>query len=210
MNLHDLFSTARKLWELFGPSPFGIATNLWMLLCLYWLISSLQRKASIKREPWLQRLRHLIPMSAAVFLLFHRNLYLGWLEKRFVPQLLSIEMAGVAITAAGIALAMWARWHLGMNWSSAVAIREKHELIRTGPYRFMRHPIYSGILIGFAGTALVRGEVSGIAGFGIALIAFYCKARKEESYLTQEFGLRFAEHLKQTGMFLPVFMKLRS
>ena len=203
MNGQDVVSIARNLWRLFGPSPFGIVTDLWMLLCLYWLVSSIQRRAAVKREPWLQRFQHLIPMSLAVFLLFHDRQYLGLLDKRFVPPLLSVEMVGVAITAVGVALAMWARWHLGTNWSSAVAIREQHELIRTGPYRFMRHPIYTGILVGFAGTALVRGEVSGVVGFGVAVIAFYLKARREESYLTQQFGSSFAEHVKHTGMFLP-------
>jgi protein-S-isoprenylcysteine O-methyltransferase Ste14 len=203
MNLQDLFPLARMLWKVFGPSPFGIVTDLWMLLALYWLISALQRKAAVKREPWLQRLRHLIPMSVAVYLLFQAESDLGWLGKRFVPPLLSTEMVGVTIAALGIALAMWARLHLGTSWSSAVAIREHHELIRTGPYRLMRHPIYTGMLIGMAGTALVRGEISGVVGFGVAVIAFYVKARREEGYLRQEFGATFAKHARETGMFLP-------
>ena len=205
MNPQDVFSLARKLWELFGPSPFGIVTDLWMLLCLYWLISALQRKAAVKRESWLQRLWHLIPMSVAVYLLFHAESNRGWLDKRFVSPVLSTEVVGVTIVALGVALAMWARWHLGANWSSTVTIREQHELIRTGPYRLMRHPIYTGILIGMAGTALVRGEISRVVGFGVAVTvtAFYLKARREESYLTQEFGAIFADHARQTGMFLP-------
>jgi protein-S-isoprenylcysteine O-methyltransferase Ste14 len=107
------------------------------------------------------------------------------------------------LTTAGVAFAIWARWHLGANWSAIVSIREQHELIRTGPYRRVRHPIYTGMLLAMAGTALVLGELRGLLAFAITLFAFYWKARKEEAWLTREFGESFEAHTKQTGMFLP-------
>jgi protein-S-isoprenylcysteine O-methyltransferase Ste14 len=79
-------------------------------------------------------------------------------------------------------------------------------LIGTGPYRWIRHPIYTGILLGLAGTALVVGEVRGLVGLAVAAAAFYRKARKEETWLNQEFGASFEAHAKQTGMFLPRFL----
>jgi protein-S-isoprenylcysteine O-methyltransferase Ste14 len=100
---------------------------------------------------------------------------------------------------------MWARYCLGDNWSAAVSIREDHELVRRGPYRAMRHPIYSGILLGMLGTVIVVGEVRGILGLVIVYAGFYGKARKEDAWLTREFGEKFASHVKHTGMFLPRF-----
>lgn len=205
MNSHDLLSIARQLWRLFGPSPFGIVTDLWTLFCLYWIISALQRKGVTKHEPLHERLRHIVPMGFAAFLLFDRHADFGWFGARFVPNLWSIMAIGVTLTAAGVALAIWARWRLGANWSSAVTIRQQHELICTGPYRWMRHPIYTGILLGLAGTALVVGEVRGLVGLALAAAAFYRKARKEETWLNQEFGASFEAHAKRTGMFLPRF-----
>jgi protein-S-isoprenylcysteine O-methyltransferase Ste14 len=109
----------------------------------------------------------------------------------------------VVLTAAGVALAMWARLVLGENWSAAVSIRKDHELIRMGPYRTMRHPIYTGMLLGLLGTALVVGEVRGLLALVIVGLGFYLKARKEEAFLAREFGAGFEAHAKRTGMFLP-------
>jgi protein-S-isoprenylcysteine O-methyltransferase Ste14 len=206
MNSHDLLSIARQLWRLFGPSPFGIVTDLWTLLCLYWIISALQRKGVTKREPLHGRLGHIVLVGFAAILLFDSRTHFGWLGTRLVPDPWSLVVAGVTLTAAGVALAIWARWRLGANWSSAVTIREQHELIGTGPYRWIRHPIYTGILLGLAGTALVVGEVRGLVGLAVAAAAFYRKARKEETWLNQEFGASFEAHAKQTGMFLPRFL----
>jgi protein-S-isoprenylcysteine O-methyltransferase Ste14 len=116
-----------------------------------------------------------------------------------------VEWIAVALTAAGVGVAIWARWHLGANWSGVVTLKEGHELIRTGPYRSIRHPIYTGILLAILGTALAIGEVRGLVALAIAWGSFYFKARREESFLAQEFGPRFAEHQQHTGMFLPRF-----
>jgi protein-S-isoprenylcysteine O-methyltransferase Ste14 len=112
-------------------------------------------------------------------------------------------MDRVLLTATGVAVAFWARWHLGANWSGVVTLKEGHELIRTGPYRAIRDPIYTGILLGLLGTAIAIGEVRGLLAVAIAWLSFYVKARREESFLTQEFGEKFEAHAKQTGMFLP-------
>jgi protein-S-isoprenylcysteine O-methyltransferase Ste14 len=107
------------------------------------------------------------------------------------------------LTASGIAVAFWARWHLGTNWSGVVTLKEGHELIRTGPYRAMRHPIYTGILLALLGTAITFGEVRALLAVALAWLSFYIKARREELFLSQEFGAGFAEHKQRTGMFLP-------
>jgi len=117
------------------------------------------------------------------------------------PLLMLVGVA--AAVAAGVAIAFWARWHLGANWSGVVTLKEGHELIRTGPYRTIRHPIYTGILLAMLGSAIAVGEIRGLLAVAIAWLSFYTKARREESLLTQEFGERFAEHLRRTGMFLP-------
>lgn len=205
MNSHDFLSIAKQLWVIWGPSPLGMATDLWTLLCLYWIVSALQQKRASKREAWFDRRQHTLMVGFAAFLIFSRYAHFSWLGKRFVPEWFWIAVAGVVLTAAGVAWAMWARLHLGANWSGTVSIREQHELIRTGPYRWMRHPIYSGVLLGMAGTVLVVGEVRGLIGFALMAAALYVKARKEEIWLNREFGASFEAHTQHTGMFLPRF-----
>jgi protein-S-isoprenylcysteine O-methyltransferase Ste14 len=177
---------------------------LWILFGLYWIVSAFKRKKTKRRESWSQRFRYVLPLLAAFYLLRPRAHY-GWLGARFVPLSNAAAWIGVVLTAAGVAIAFWARWHLGANWSGVVTLKEGHELIRSGPYRNIRHPIYTGILLALLGTAVAVGEVRGLLAVAIAWLSFYTKARREESFLTQEFGPSFAEHTKRTGMFLPRF-----
>jgi len=187
------------------PLPILIAKYLWVVLWLYWLVSARKLNAVKKRESWQERLQHMLPLIAAYFLLFSTRVHFGWLNERFVSDTQAVGWTGVSLTAAGVAFAIWARWHLGENWSSSVTLKADHELIRNGPYRFVRHPIYTGILLAMAGTALAVGELRGVFSFLITLASFYRKARREEQFLLQEFGDRFKAHASQTGMFLPRF-----
>ncbi|MGB2592791.1 MAG: isoprenylcysteine carboxylmethyltransferase family protein [Candidatus Acidiferrum sp.] len=186
-------------------SPMRWIELLWGILVLYWLISAFKRKRTKKRESVLQRLLYILPPIAAYFLVARPEFRIGWLAVRFVPDGPGIQWLGVAITAAGIAFCLWARWHLGSNWSGIVTLKEGHELIRTGPYRFIRHPIYTGILIGLFGTFLEDGEMRSLVALAMVWFSFYIKARREESFLSQEFGPGFAEHQSHTGMFAPKF-----
>jgi len=176
---------------------------LWILFGLYWLISAFKVKKIKQRATWSQRLSYVLPLLAAFFLLARPEARYGWLGARFVPATPGVARLGVLLTAAGVAVALWARWHLGANWSGLVTLKEGHELIRTGPYRAIRHPIYTGILLGLLGTSMAMGEVRGLLGIAIAWLSFYVKARREESFLMHEFGEKFEVHVKQTGMFLP-------
>jgi protein-S-isoprenylcysteine O-methyltransferase Ste14 len=176
---------------------------LWILFGLYWLVSAFKRKKTKRRESWGQRLIYVLPLAVAFRLLSRPGAHFGLLGMRFVPVSPATEWSGVLLTAVGVAVAFWARWHLGTNWSGVVTLKEGHELIRTGPYRAIRHPIYTGILLALLGTAVAAGEVRGLVAVALAWVSFYWKARREESFLTQEFGEKFGEHVKQTGMFLP-------
>jgi protein-S-isoprenylcysteine O-methyltransferase Ste14 len=178
---------------------------LWILFGVYWLVSAFKRKKTKQRENWGQRLRYVLPLVVASYLLSRPAAHYGWLGTRFVPASDAVGWVGVLLTAAGVAIAFWARWHLGANWSGVVTLKEGHELIRTGPYRTIRHPIYTGILLALLGTAVNLGEVRGLLALAIAWLSFYIKARREESFLTQEFGPGFGEHRRHTGMFLPHF-----
>ncbi|MGH9743390.1 MAG: methyltransferase family protein [Candidatus Acidiferrum sp.] len=171
---------------------------------MYWLISAFHRKTTKKHEGYIDRLGYMLVMIVSFWFLFRpetgRYPILGF---HFIPPELAWRWAAVAITAAGVALAIWARWCLGSNWSGVVTLKEGHELIRSGPYRSIRHPIYTGILIALLGTAVMIGEVRGLVAVAAGWLSFYIKARREESFLSQEFGPALDEHRQHTGMFLP-------
>ncbi len=145
--------------------------------------------------------QHLIPLLFGFWLLFGRN----WngLNMRLVPDTPAAWWLGLALTAAGVAISIWARVSLGANWSGVVTLKDDHELIRKGLYRWIRHPIYTGILLAMIGTAMIKGHLRGWLGFLVVWAAFYIKARREEGFLRQEFGDGFEEHARHTGMFFP-------
>jgi protein-S-isoprenylcysteine O-methyltransferase Ste14 len=185
--------------------PSSAISALWMIFAVYWLISALKRKRTKSRESALQRLSYVLPLVLMWMLLFRGSSQFPWLNTRFAPDTFTVAWIGTALTAAGIAIACWARYHLGENWSGTVTLKENHELIRTGPYRNIRHPIYTGILLALLGTAIAVGEVRALIAVVIAYASFYTKARREESFLAREFGANFTEHQRHTGMFLPRF-----
>lgn len=196
---------AFSLWLGSGLTPHSVVNDLWIVFAAYWLISALKRKKTKQRESIVDRLVYISPLVIAFFLLYNPRANFSWLGTYFVPHTLAVQWAGVSIMAAGVAIAIWARMHLGTNWSGVVTLKEGHELIRTGPYRNIRHPIYTGILMAFLGNVIVNGQVRGLIALAIIWASFFIKARREEAFLTQEFGSKFDEHTRHTGMFLPKF-----
>jgi protein-S-isoprenylcysteine O-methyltransferase Ste14 len=185
--------------------PLQIIGYLWALLALYWLIAAFGRSRAQKREPAAERLVHILLMAGGFALLYSPDPRFGPLNRRILPSEPVIQLLAVLLTAVGVGLAIWARAHLGKYWSGDVTIRQEHRLIRTGPYRFVRHPIYSGMLLALIGTVQAIGEYRAIVGFAVILLGFIKKATKEESFLQIQFGADFDEHKRHTGFFLPRF-----
>ncbi|PYV65700.1 MAG: hypothetical protein DMG95_01005 [Acidobacteria bacterium] len=114
-----------------------------------------------------------------------------------------MQATAILLTAAGIALAIWARFYIGQNWSGTVTIKVGHTLIRTGPYRWVRHPIYSGILLAMIGTALARGKPIGVLAIVLFWFGFWFKSRLEEQFMRKTFGQEYDEYARSTGALVP-------
>ena len=111
--------------------------------------------------------------------------------------------AGIAVEALGLLLAIWSRRHLGRYWSGEISIKVDHQLIRTGPYRLLRHPIYTGLLTMYAGAALVTGEWLAILGLAMAVFAYWRKIRLEETNLDVAFGPEYKAYRQDTWALIP-------
>ena len=176
---------------------------LWVLLGLYVAFAVLRIRDTKQTQSLFTRLPHIAAIIVAFILLLETKVHLGSLDRRFRSYSHSGTWIGMGLTFCGIGLAIWARSHLGANWSATITIRRRHSLVHTGPYSRMRHPIYSGLLIAIAGTALAQGEWRGVLALAIAVIAWAMKARKEESWLRHEFGVQFDDYCQRTGFLLP-------
>jgi protein-S-isoprenylcysteine O-methyltransferase Ste14 len=183
--------------------PGQIIEDAWIVFCIYWLWAARNQKRVQSRESALARLLHVAYMVCGFVLLSSQDPRFGALNRRFLPDQEWIAMTGALLTVAGIGFAIWARYHIGRNWSGEVTIRQEHELIRTGPYSHIRHPIYTGLIVAVAGTAIVIGEYRALLALALILIGFTVKAKREESMLEPQFGPSFAEHRRHTGFFLP-------
>jgi protein-S-isoprenylcysteine O-methyltransferase Ste14 len=142
-------------------------------------------------------------MVAAFYFLWESDPRFGVLNERFIPRRDWIFAAGSALTWVGVAFAIWARYHLAQYWSATVALRAGHQLIRTGPYSRIRHPIYTGMLMAVFGTVLAIGRYRGLVTFALVLAGFIWKSKREEKLLAGQFGEAFEEHRQRTGFFLP-------
>ena len=175
----------------------------WIVFCVYWLAGALNTRRTVSRESLASRYGVLALELLGFFLLFNDAAEIGILGRHILPRTVALFSAGVALTWIGIALALWARRHLGQYWSARVALKEGHQLIRTGPYAHFRHPIYSGLILAALGSALAIDRWRCLAGVGFIVLGYCIKARKEESMLTAQFGEGFEEHCRHTGFLLP-------
>jgi protein-S-isoprenylcysteine O-methyltransferase Ste14 len=175
----------------------------WMAFVAYWAISALHTKPTEKREGFAARYGLVFLGVIGFVLLFWHGADIGFLGQRIIPRSFAIGVTAVALTWAGIALAIWARWHLGQYWSGRITIKEDHRLIRTGPYARLRHPIYSGLDLAAISSALAIGRWRCIVGVCVIIAGFWIKAKREEAMLGAHFGPDFEQHRRQTGFLLP-------
>jgi protein-S-isoprenylcysteine O-methyltransferase Ste14 len=125
------------------------------------------------------------------------------LTHRFVPAGPGPAFFGTALVLAGLVFSVWARWHLGRNWSGIVTVKQGHTLIRSGPYRFVRHPIYTGLLLALAGTALAIGAAYGFIATALIFIGFVVKLEAEEARMRETFPAEYADYCRRTARLIP-------
>ena len=162
---------------------------LWLLFLGVWMIAAVfLRKSSVRRDSSARRFVYGLLVPVGAFLVVQQSSFRP-LPIRLLPAgNQDVHLSGIVIAAAGMAFAIWARLALGRNWSGVVTVKADHELIRSGPYRFVRHPIYSGILTSFMGTAIGRGSLLSFIGLAIAFCGLRMKWRTEERFMVEEFG----------------------
>ena len=176
---------------------------LWLVFIAFWIAMARGGKAVAERESVSSRLSHYLPLAIAIYLIAAPHVPIPVLEDRFAPLVLWPVRLGAALTFAGIAFAIWARVWIAGNWSSDVTLKRDHELIVDGPYAFVRHPIYTGILVGLAGTALAVGEWRGVLGVILAGAAYWRKLTIEEAVMRRQFGEAYAEYAARVPALVP-------
>jgi protein-S-isoprenylcysteine O-methyltransferase Ste14 len=175
---------------------------LWLGWGIYWLIAAADVKATTRVESAWSRAAHLVPLLIAGMLLTGRW-RISFLDRQFMPPTALAFSAGAATVAAGLAFAVWARVVLGRNWSGTVTLKQDHELIRNGPYRWVRHPIYTGLLFAVLGTAIARAQWRGLLALLIVFVALWRKLRHEERWMREVFGTEYEKYQADVAALIP-------
>jgi len=176
---------------------------MWLCWAIYWWAVSRDVKTTARRESISSQLSHIVPVMIAVILVSPTRFpvpVLGW---RFLPFSPWQFWVGAALTLSGLLFTVWARVHIGKNWSGTVTVKQDHEMITSGPYSIVRHPIYTGLLLGFIGSALARGELRGIVAVALVFWALYRKLRIEESWMRDQFGDAYREYSRRVSALIP-------
>ncbi|MDE1898357.1 MAG: isoprenylcysteine carboxylmethyltransferase family protein [Xanthomonadaceae bacterium] len=176
---------------------------LWLVWLAYWWLGAGPLKAVERRESRLQRASHDIPMVFAALLFLLPARPLGILAAPFIARSWVGYSIGLTLVVLGLGFTAQARRHLGANWSAIVSLKHDHSLIRSGPYRYVRHPIYTGLLLAFAGSALALGQWRGLLAMLLVLEALVVKLRREECLMLEHFGAAYADYRRASWALLP-------
>jgi protein-S-isoprenylcysteine O-methyltransferase Ste14 len=178
-----------------------ISGGLWIAFIAYWSAAAKNSGAAKSSESQRSRSVHELLLNCGLLLLF---VPVPGLAGHFLQLARSLTLAGLGVQAAFFLLALWSRRHLGRNWSTKVRIAEEHELVRSGPYRFVRHPIYTAMLGMSLGTTIVSGEYHSLLGSLIVAIAYWRKIRIEETALGGAFGAEYDEYRRKSWALVPL------
>jgi protein-S-isoprenylcysteine O-methyltransferase Ste14 len=184
-------------------APTQFTGLLWIGWLLYWMAAARNVKATRRRESLLAGLGYRVPLILAMAILMVPDRVPAALLRRVAPATNVLPVGGTLVVMIGLAFSVWARWHLGRNWSGSVTVKEGHSLVRTGPYAFVRHPIYTGVLLAFAGTALQTGDWRGVLALALAALSFTLKLRLEERRMRETFPEDYDSYRRDTARLVP-------
>jgi len=184
-------------------TPGRCLAALWLVWAALWALFALRTNATVSQQPRSERLKHGLPTAFGAYLLAGVRVHVALLKTVVISRGGALVWPCVALTALGIAHAVWARVHLGKLWSGIVTLKAEHKIVRTGPYALTRHPIYTGLLLALAATACARGTLAGLAGFAIIAAGFKLKIRQEETLLAAHFGDAYRAYQREVPALIP-------
>jgi protein-S-isoprenylcysteine O-methyltransferase Ste14 len=187
-------------WEAF--SLRSLHPLLWLTWLAYWLISAANNKTTVRRESLGQRWPYVLLIWLGM-VLFIRPSIAPHLARHIWTPSFAMYGLGTALLVAGLLFTVWARVVLGRNWSGIVTVKQDHELIQSGPYRWVRHPIYTGLLVAFAGSATAQDLWTSVLAVVLFFVSFWLKLLREEAWMRETFGDAYRDYCARTSRLIP-------
>ncbi|KGM34788.1 hypothetical protein P409_08185 [Inquilinus limosus MP06] len=180
-----------------------VIIGLWAAWFVYWHLAAFGTKPARRRESVASRLSHIIPLALAAWLFIRPGMAGPVLGAPILPRTGGFDIVGAVVVAAGLGFAVWARVHLAGNWSGTVTLKQDHELVRSGPYALVRHPIYTGLLLAAVGTVIATDRWSALVALALMAAAFLRKIVIEERLMAEAFGPAYADYSRGTARLVP-------
>ena len=184
-------------------SGLGVIRVCWIIFVVFWLLGAFSTKRTIYRESSSERARYWLVLVIGYFLVIKSSSLPSPLDWFVVPHTKLSAWIGAFLCVSGLVFALWARVILGRNWSGVITLKEGHELIERGPYRIVRHPIYTGILAMFSGTAIAMGYFGGFLGLLLVFVSFWLKLKREEDLMLKHFPDKYAAYQRRVKRIIP-------
>jgi protein-S-isoprenylcysteine O-methyltransferase len=175
----------------------------WIGGLAFWALASIASKRTVRTQSKASELGQGALAGSGFVLLFNRQIALGPLDWRVLPDVALFAYAGVILTIAGLVFMAWSRVALGRNWSASVTIKQDHALVSSGPYAIVRHPLYAGVLLAMLGTAIFFGQIRGFIAVGLTLGGWWLKSRTEEEFMMEQFGASYQRYRERVRALIP-------
>jgi len=174
----------------------------WCIFAVVWAVNAARTKVTVERQGAAGMLAHRLPIGFGWWLLIVPK-WSPLLNMQVLPHTELLRAVGATICVWGLVFTVWARKTLAGNWSSDVTFKRDHELIRSGPYRIVRHPIYTGLLVMVLGTAIYIGQVRGVLSLVLVTIGFWIKLSQEERLLVRHFPEAYPVYRREVKALVP-------
>jgi protein-S-isoprenylcysteine O-methyltransferase Ste14 len=176
---------------------------LWFFIIAVWLGSLPFLKPTLHKQSGATRFEQAAVFATGLYLLFGSPANPDWFNQPVFAVTLPVALAGFGLAACGIGFSIWARLTLGENWSDVATIKQDHALVVRGPYRVVRHPIYSGLLVALLGSALQRGLVRSFVAVVVCAVGLWLKVSVEEHFMVVRFGEQYLRYRRRVSALVP-------
>ena len=183
--------------------PYAAVKWIWIVFGSFWALAAFVQKRNARRQTFGSRAIQVSIILLVLMPFFIERRHVGLLYRHLYPNLLVVQYFGVLLLLLGFGFAVWARIVLGRNWSGMVTVKEDHTLITRGPYAWVRHPIYTGILLALLGTAITLGTILNLVEVPVVAFAFWLKLRTEEKFMYETFGEQYTAYRQHVKALIP-------
>jgi len=181
----------------------------WVAFMLFWGVMAVRTKKTVQKQPRSEMRLYLWPLLIGMLIMSGLPRYLGpltILARPLAYRTMGLQWSAAGAAMLGLAIAIWARVTLGRNWSGEITLKEDHELVTSGPYAAIRHPIYTALILLFLGLVLFINSAGAWIGLALVILSCWVKLRQEEALMLRQFPGSYPAYMARTKRLVPLLV----